>query len=275
MGLRHRYVRFHKQDVHIDCHIKKPRSLNRLCHCMRTWDSAGRLYCLSSPTPLRCVGDWRYSSAVPDLDTRWRRVVASRPCRFNTLEKCFRYLLYRRVGGFQSQSGLYGEEKNLTHTGMTHIGPLWYQRNWPSQLAEQAVRLCFFLLQRRPLDWRLCFFFLLQRRPLDWRLCFFLLQREPLDWRLCFFLLQRRPLDWVWNSVTAGLFLSRQQRLTILVISSLPKLPRHVAANIYQNDAILDRVETISMTGRILHADSETRGDFSTESDFCLFDLLS
>jgi hypothetical protein len=59
------------------------------------------------------MGDWRYSSSIPDPGTRWMLVAASSPGRFTAEEKSFRYPFYTRLGGPQSQSRLCGVEKNL------------------------------------------------------------------------------------------------------------------------------------------------------------------
>jgi hypothetical protein len=54
------------------------------------------------------VGEWRCSSTILDLGTRWRWVVSLTPRPLYP-----RYPLDRRLGGPQSRSGRSGEEKNL------------------------------------------------------------------------------------------------------------------------------------------------------------------
>jgi hypothetical protein len=70
------------------------------------------------------MGEWSYSSTILDLGTRWRWVVRFIPKSFYSQGKSPQYPLNRRLGGLQSQSGCYGEEKNLFH--LTGTKP------WPS-----------------------------------------------------------------------------------------------------------------------------------------------
>jgi hypothetical protein len=63
--------------------------------------------------PCRHMGEWRYSSNILDLGTRWRRVVSFTPRPLYPRGKSRQYLLDRRLGGSQSRSGRCGEEKNL------------------------------------------------------------------------------------------------------------------------------------------------------------------
>jgi hypothetical protein len=63
--------------------------------------------------PWRHIGEWRYSSTIPDLGTRWRWVVSVMPRPLYPWGKSPLYPLDRRLGGPQSWSGCYGEEKNL------------------------------------------------------------------------------------------------------------------------------------------------------------------
>jgi hypothetical protein len=51
----------------------------------------------------------KYTSTIHYLDTRWWRVVS-----FTLLPLYFLYSLYRKLGGPQSQSWRYNEEKNLS-----------------------------------------------------------------------------------------------------------------------------------------------------------------
>jgi hypothetical protein len=64
-------------------------------------------------TPSRPKGEWSYSSTVLDLCTRWRWVDRFTTRPLYTLRKTPRYLLDRRLGGLQSQSGRGGLLKNL------------------------------------------------------------------------------------------------------------------------------------------------------------------
>jgi hypothetical protein len=58
------------------------------------------------------MGEWRYRSIILDLGTRWKWVVSFMPRPLNP-----RYPLDRVLGGHQSWSGRWGEEKNLTSFG--------------------------------------------------------------------------------------------------------------------------------------------------------------
>jgi hypothetical protein len=60
------------------------------------------------------MGEWRYSSIILDLETRWRRIVSSMPLPFYCWGKSTScYLMYRRLGGPQSWSGWCEEENNF------------------------------------------------------------------------------------------------------------------------------------------------------------------
>jgi hypothetical protein len=59
------------------------------------------------------MGEWRYSSTILDLGTRWRWVVSFTPWSLYPRGKRPRYPLDRRVGERQSTSGLCGVEKNI------------------------------------------------------------------------------------------------------------------------------------------------------------------
>jgi hypothetical protein len=58
------------------------------------------------------MGERRYSSTILDLDSRWTRVVNFTPRPFYSEGKSAR-CPFDRLGGPQSHSGRYGEEKNL------------------------------------------------------------------------------------------------------------------------------------------------------------------
>jgi hypothetical protein len=61
--------------------------------------------------------EWRYSSTILDPNTRWGEWSASHPYRFCPWGNRPRDPLDRRLGGPQSRSGLYGEQKNLASAG--------------------------------------------------------------------------------------------------------------------------------------------------------------
>jgi hypothetical protein len=57
--------------------------------------------------------EWRYSSTILDLGTRWRWVVNFMPWPLTTQENCLWHILDRRLGGPQGRSGC-SEERNVT-----------------------------------------------------------------------------------------------------------------------------------------------------------------
>jgi hypothetical protein len=61
----------------------------------------------------RHMTQWRYSSTIRDLNTRWRWLVSFTPWPLYPRGKSSRYRLDRRLGGPQSRSECCGEEKNL------------------------------------------------------------------------------------------------------------------------------------------------------------------
>jgi hypothetical protein len=72
----------------------------------------------SSTIQWRYVGQWRYSSTILDLSTRWRWVVSFTLLQLYPRGKSTRYPFDRRVGGPQSRPGRCGEEKNLALPGI-------------------------------------------------------------------------------------------------------------------------------------------------------------
>jgi hypothetical protein len=56
--------------------------------------------------------EWRYGSTILDLETIWRLVVS-----FIPRPLCIRYPFDRKLGGRQSRSGRYVEERNLALSG--------------------------------------------------------------------------------------------------------------------------------------------------------------
>jgi hypothetical protein len=80
------------------------------------------------------MGEWRYSSIILDLGTRWRWVVS-----FTTLPRYPRgrgprYPLDRRLGEPQSRSGRCGEEKNLALPGIEPVARRY--TDWAIPTAE-------------------------------------------------------------------------------------------------------------------------------------------
>jgi hypothetical protein len=63
--------------------------------------------------PWRHMGEWRYSSTILDLGTRWRWAISFTPRMLYPRGNCPRYPLDRRLSGPQSRSGRCGEERNL------------------------------------------------------------------------------------------------------------------------------------------------------------------
>jgi hypothetical protein len=63
------------------------------------------------------MGEWRCSSTILDLGTRWRRVVSFTPLPLYSQERAPQYTLARRLDGPQSLSGRSGVEKNLSPFG--------------------------------------------------------------------------------------------------------------------------------------------------------------
>jgi hypothetical protein len=60
------------------------------------------------------MGEWRYTSTILDLSTRWKFVVSFLPLPLYSQGNSHQYPLYRRLGGPHNQSGHYEEEKNLS-----------------------------------------------------------------------------------------------------------------------------------------------------------------
>jgi hypothetical protein len=77
------------------------------------------------------MGEWRYTSTILDLGTRWRLVVSFKPRPLlYPRGKSPLYPLDRRLGGPQSRSGRCEDEKNLAVLG---IEP------WPSSYTDWAT----------------------------------------------------------------------------------------------------------------------------------------
>jgi hypothetical protein len=74
-----------------------------------------------STMPWRRMGEWKYSATILDLSTGWRWVVSFTYRPLYPRGKNPRCPLDRRLGGPQSRSGLWGEEKNLLP--LSEIGP--------------------------------------------------------------------------------------------------------------------------------------------------------
>jgi hypothetical protein len=67
---------------------------------------------------LKTNGEWRYSSTILDVDTRWRREVSFMRHQPYSQRNDPEYPLARRLDGAQSRSGCCGEEKNLVLAGI-------------------------------------------------------------------------------------------------------------------------------------------------------------
>jgi hypothetical protein len=77
-----------------------------------------------SDTSWRHMGEWRYSSTILDLDTKWKWVVSFMLRPLYRRGKNPRYPLDRKLGVVQSRSGRCGVQKNLL--------PLPEIESWPS-----------------------------------------------------------------------------------------------------------------------------------------------
>jgi hypothetical protein len=76
-----------------------------------------------STTPWRRMGEWYIDSQFLDLGTSWRWVVSFTPLPLYSYGKSPRYLLVRKLGRSQGQSGWYGEEKILDPTEAWTLTP--------------------------------------------------------------------------------------------------------------------------------------------------------
>jgi hypothetical protein len=77
-----------------------PRSLYRQGKSRSSHESkVFRVLNLISTAPWRRVGEWKYSSTIIDLDTRWRCVITFTPRPIYPWGRSPRYPLYRRLGG--------------------------------------------------------------------------------------------------------------------------------------------------------------------------------
>jgi hypothetical protein len=105
------------------------------------------------------MGEWRDSSYILNLGTRWRWVARFVLLLLHFLGKSSRHLLDRRLGGPQSQSERYGEDKNLLPLSGIEPGlPGRLARILAALLTEmfQAYRPSFFIIN-------IFFFFLLEQ----------------------------------------------------------------------------------------------------------------
>jgi hypothetical protein len=66
---------------------------------------------------MKAYREWRYSSTILDLGSRWKLVVSFTSRPLYSRGNSYGYPLDRRLGGSQSWSGRYEEEKNLALTG--------------------------------------------------------------------------------------------------------------------------------------------------------------
>jgi hypothetical protein len=63
------------------------------------------------------MGEWRYSSIIFDLDTRWKWVVSFTPRPLYLRWRSPRNAFDRRLGGLQKRSGRCGIEENIVSAG--------------------------------------------------------------------------------------------------------------------------------------------------------------
>jgi hypothetical protein len=94
--------------------------------------------------PWRRKEEWRYSSTILDLCTRWRWVVGFSPRPLYPRGNGPRYPLDRRLGGPQSLSGPCGEEKNLAPAGIQtlavhSIARLYTDWAIPTHIKEKII----------------------------------------------------------------------------------------------------------------------------------------
>jgi hypothetical protein len=78
-----------------------------------------------STTPWKHMGEWRYSSTILDLRTRWRLSGQLHARPLYPWGKRPRYQLDRRLGGPQSRSGRCGEDKILLLKQPHSLRPVW------------------------------------------------------------------------------------------------------------------------------------------------------
>jgi hypothetical protein len=80
--------------------------------------------------PWRHMGEFKYSSTILDIGTRWMWAVSFTPRPLYPRRNCARYPLDMRVGGPKSQSRRCGEEKNLSPTWIGTPGVQPVARRW-------------------------------------------------------------------------------------------------------------------------------------------------
>jgi hypothetical protein len=76
------------------------------------------LLCLIEHYAMHANEEWRYSSTILDLRTRWRWVVSFPPMVAYPWVKSPSYLFDRRLGGPRHRSDLFGEEKVFPFPGI-------------------------------------------------------------------------------------------------------------------------------------------------------------
>jgi hypothetical protein len=112
--------------------ILRHQNYDFTCYSARVWrkclkDVKGKAVSVLnwlSTLPWRCMGEWRYSSIILELDTSWKWVVSFTTLPLYPRGKNPRYLLERRLGGPQSGSGRRGEQKILDPSGTLTPTPL-------------------------------------------------------------------------------------------------------------------------------------------------------
>jgi hypothetical protein len=102
--------------------------------------------------------EWRYyCSTILDLRTRWRWVFSFMPLPYYLWGHSSWYSLYRRLGGLQSRSGRFGEEKNcfpLPGIESLYLGsPARSSVAVPSELSQLRLDLYFSLLHGQRVRW--------------------------------------------------------------------------------------------------------------------------
>jgi hypothetical protein len=87
--------------------------------------------------PWRHMGEWRYSSTIRDLGTRWW-VVSFMPLQLNLRERAPGYALDRRPGGPRSRSGRGGEQK-IFALRWIEPGPSLYRLSYPDSFHPVCI----------------------------------------------------------------------------------------------------------------------------------------
>jgi hypothetical protein len=100
-----------------------------------------------STKPWKYTEKWRHSSTILDLGTRWRWVVSFTLLPPYSRWMNRRYLLSRRLGGLESRSWSFGEEKNLAPSGMQR--PWLYRMSSLNKIYHRIVSPTFTVVRDR------------------------------------------------------------------------------------------------------------------------------